>query len=79
MQWFTNYPAYDNAESGKGQLSDGAIAGIVIAVIIILMLATFLIWRYVPGTKRVLTYIQQDIIWNPRYAISSEEEKMCHV
>lgn len=65
LRWFTNYEPYDNPHK-KSRISDGGIAGIVVAVLIIIALITALLWRYVPATRRVATYVQQDMIWSPR-------------
>lgn len=68
FQWYTNDPEVDQASlrSGKSGLSDGAVAGIVIACLLIVAIALALLWKYVPSTKNVLSYIQNEMIWNPR-------------
>lgn len=65
LQWFTNEPKYDQANENHG-LSNGAIAGIIIAILVVITLFLILLWMYVPAMKRIAAYIQQDLIWNPR-------------
>ncbi|KAI9359730.1 hypothetical protein BD770DRAFT_442325 [Pilaira anomala] len=65
LQWFTNNDAYDNPHENK-ELSDGAIAGIVVGVFIFIVIILYLLWKFVPATRRIAAYIQNDMIWNPR-------------
>lgn len=65
LKWFTNNPKYDNPRK-YGGLSNGAIAGIVVAMIIFFGSLIAILWIFVPGTKKVAYYIQQDLIWSPR-------------
>jgi hypothetical protein len=68
LQWFTNNPEIDQASlrSESRGLSDGAIAGIVVACVLILAIILALLWKYVPSTKKIANYIQNEMIWNPR-------------
>ncbi|KAK4517528.1 uncharacterized protein ATC70_000867 [Mucor velutinosus] len=71
MQWFTNNedtdkysdPAYNRK---KQSLSEGAIAGIVVAVLLIVVLILALTWRRFPRIRAIGMYIQNEIIWHPR-------------
>ncbi|CAO3615945.1 unnamed protein product [Mucor hiemalis] len=65
LQWFTNDSKYDKGNENYG-LSNGAIAGIVIAILVFIAVLLILLWMYIPATKRVAAYIQQDLIWSPR-------------
>lgn len=68
LQWFTNYNLLDNPDYNK-ELSNGAIAGIVIGILLFIFVTIFISWRYFPVTKDIAKYIQQDLIWNPRCVI----------
>lgn len=66
LQWITNYEVYDSPNHSSG-LSSGAVAGIVISVLVFIFIIIVLLWKYVPVTRNIAKYIQQDLIWNPRY------------
>ncbi|KAG1092809.1 hypothetical protein G6F42_019109 [Rhizopus arrhizus] len=72
MQWYTNNEEIDKysyrADGRQKQqgLSQGAIAGIVVAVLLIIILLLALLWRRVPRIRIIGTYIQNEIIWQPR-------------
>ncbi|KAI7892262.1 uncharacterized protein EV154DRAFT_505361 [Mucor mucedo] len=65
LRWFTNFEPYDNPQH-KSYLSDGGKAGIIVAVLVVVTLLFTLLWKYVPATRRIATYVQQDMIWSPR-------------
>lgn len=82
MQWYTNNEEIDKysyrADGRQKQqgLSQGAIAGIVVAVLLIIILLLALLWRRVPRIRIIGTYIQNEIIWQPRYVfLFSERER----
>jgi hypothetical protein len=68
LQWFTNDPKTDeeSLRAGHGGLTNGAVAGIVIACLLILALVLTLLWKYVPKTRIIANYVQTEVIWNPR-------------
>lgn len=74
MQWFTNNeetdnysgPAYSRRKQG---LSEGAIAGIVVAVLFIVILLLALLYRRFPRIRTIGAYVQNEIIWQPRYVV----------
>ncbi|KAG2205006.1 hypothetical protein INT47_002630 [Mucor saturninus] len=65
IQWFTNYEDFDHPYKKPG-LSDGGKAGIIVAVLVIVAMIFALLWKFVPATRRIVTYVQQDMIWSPR-------------
>lgn len=72
MQWFTNNEKFDGpylTRNYQKGLSEGAIAGITIAVLIIIILLLALLWRRVPRIRNIGNYIQNEIIWQPRSVI----------
>ncbi|KAL9551090.1 hypothetical protein MBANPS3_004421 [Mucor bainieri] len=71
MQWFTNNEEIDkNSDPAYSRrteaLSEGAIAGIVVAVLLIIILLLALLWRRFPRIRAIGAYIQNEIIWQPR-------------
>ncbi|GAN03265.1 hypothetical protein MAM1_0037c02717 [Mucor ambiguus] len=71
MQWVTNNKEMDKYSGPayrrkKQDLSEGAIAGITVAVLLIIILLLALLWRRFPRIRAIGTYIQNEIIWQPR-------------
>ncbi|KAI8993507.1 hypothetical protein BDB01DRAFT_329954 [Pilobolus umbonatus] len=66
LRWFTNNPAYDNGSYGASKLSEGAIAGIILAVVVVLVIILIVLYKRMRRFRRFLLYIQNEIIWNPR-------------
>lgn len=84
MQWFTNNGEADQShlvQSYQKGLSDGAIAGITIAVLIIIVLLLALLWQRVPRVRNIGNYIQNEIIWQPRSVFLNifSEAKICNL
>lgn len=71
MHWFTNNDSLDQTNSRANddlqRLSEGAVAGIVVAVLLVFILLLALLWRRFPRVRLIGSYIKNEIIWQPRY------------
>ncbi|KAI8642822.1 hypothetical protein BD408DRAFT_415990 [Parasitella parasitica] len=69
MRWFTNNEEFDQTylvTEPRKELSQGAIAGITIGVLVVVALLIALLWKRFPKVRRIGNYIQNEIIWHPR-------------
>lgn len=72
VQWFTNNPSIDNYRAqNRLVLSEGAKAGIALGVLIFAIIALIVSYFFFPPVKHFFVYIQNEVIWNPRYIESS--------
>lgn len=66
LQWFTNYEPFDNPNYKTG-LPGSTIACIVIGVLVFVAIIMALLWKNDLFIREKVKYIQQELIWNPRY------------
>lgn len=63
LQWSENFGINN---FGIKEFSSGAIAGIVIGVLLFTFFAIFVLWRYIPATKDIAKYTHRYFITNSR-------------
>ncbi|GAA5812853.1 hypothetical protein MFLAVUS_006312 [Mucor flavus] len=63
LQWSENFGINN---FGIKEFSSGAIAGIVIGVLLFTFFAIFVLWRYIPATKDIAKYTHRYFIINSR-------------
>ncbi|CAO3634039.1 unnamed protein product [Mucor fragilis] len=70
MHWFTNNESLDQFNSGinndRQRLSEGAIAGIIVGVLLVIIILLALLWRRFPRMRLIGSYIKNETIWQPR-------------
>jgi hypothetical protein len=72
LKWFTNSDADDSynksTKNTKPKLSTGAIIGILIGCLAVILVVLFYIRKKSPGFRRFLYTAHHKLIWNPRLA-----------
>lgn len=82
MHWFTNNESLDQFNSGinndRQRLSEGAIAGIIVGVLLVIIILLALLWRRFPRMRLIGSYIKNETIWQPRYICYQSAKNAIH-